>query len=143
MKKNPFKKNSVITTVVSVLGAGAGSAGADWLLERFGIIDDSWEKSTVNAVKLVAGAAAGAMIPANSGMFYMVAKSACDGIATVAAHNLVADMLPAATEEPAPKGNEDGTSGLPYGTIGATRRKLGQRTWRKVNGVGNASFMGA
>ena len=142
MKKNPFKKNSVITTVVSVLGAGAGSAGADWLLERFGIIDDSWEKTTVNAVKLVAGAAAGSMIPANSGMFYMIAKSACDGIATVAAHNLVADMLPAATEEPKSTAT-DPVTGLPYGTIGATRRKMGQRTWRKVNGVGNASFMGA
>lgn len=140
--KNPFKKQSLITTAVTVLGAGAGSAVADWLLDRFGIIDENWEKTTVNAVKAVVGAVGGSMIPVK-GTLSLVAKSACDGIATVAAHNIVADLLPA--NENIPTNTESGAAGLPYGTIGASRGyRMGQgKKFKRVNGVGSASFMQA
>lgn len=130
--KNPFKKSSAIQTAVTVLGAGAGSAVVDWLLEKYNIIDENWEKTTVNAVKIAGGAIAGAMIP-NKGMWYGLAKSACDGVATVAAADLVKSFLPVNTTST--------TEGLPSGTISG-RLRMGQRGFRKavrgVNGTASA-----
>lgn len=131
--KNPFKKSSAIQTGIAVLGAGAGSAVADWLLEKYNIIDESWEKTTVNIAKIAGGAILGAMVP-NKGTWWGLAKSACDGIATVAAANLVSDLLP----ENETAGGQEGTNGLPKGMIGRAGMRLGQRGYvrrAKVAGV--------
>ena len=131
--KNPFKLKSAIATATSVAVAGAGSAAVDWALDKYAVIPSDWGKNTVNAVKLAAGAVLGSMISTKKNGWQPIAKSACDGIATVAAYNLMNDMvLPAADDSD----KTDTTSGLPEGMIG--RIRMGQRGFaRRINGVGN------
>ena len=110
---------SVIATATSVLVAGAGSSVADWLLAKYNILPEDWGRTAVNAGKVAVGAIAGSMIK------NQIAKSAFDGIATVAAAKLVEYMLP----------SEESTSGLPEGMIGRIHR-LGQRGYRRAKVAG-------
>ena len=120
-----FNTKSAIATGTSVLVGGVGSAVADWLLAKYDVIPASFKQYT-DAGKVVLGAVAGSMIT------NQIAKSAFDGIATVAAANLVAGFLPEGTKS---------TSGLPEGTIG--RLRMGQRGFRRarIAGVNGANFM--
>lgn len=134
MKFKKLNTKSVVATGVSVLGAGVGSAVADWALEKYGV-DTKYEKSTLQAAKIVGGAVLGSIMPTTG--YWPVAKSAFDGIATVAAAELVKEWLSAATTT----GNEggEGASGLPYGMIG--RLRMGQRGFARkarVAGTPNA-----
>ncbi len=115
-----FNAKSAIATGVSVLGAGAGSAIVDWVLAKYNVLPSDWSKTVVNVGKVAVGAIAGSMIK------NQIIKSAADGIATVAAANLVSDLLPESeTETP---------SGLPEGTIG--RLRMGQRGFRRARIAG-------
>ena len=132
-----FNSKSAIKTGVSVLVAGAGSAVADWALEKYDVIPAEYKQYT-NVGKILLGAIGGSMVKNE------YVKSAMDGIATVAAANLVAGYLP--TEDGggnAGGNNGGGTSGLPDGMIG--RIRMGQRGFRRarVAGVQGADFMGA
>ena len=128
-----FSTKAAIATGTSVLVAGVGSAVADWLLAKYDVIPAEYKQYT-NAGKIVLGAIGGSMIKNQ----YL--KSAMDGIATVAAANLVAGYLP--TEDNSGD-NTAVTTGLPEGTIG--RIRMGQRGFRRgrMAGVQGADFMGA
>ena len=108
-----FSTKGAIQTATSVVVGGIGSAALDWALKKYDVLPAEWGDTAVQAGKVIAGAVAGSMVK-NS-----YVKSALDGIATVAAANLVAGVLP----ETAP------ASGLPNGMIGRVR--LGQRGFRR------------
>ena len=125
--KNPFKKSSIIDTVVNVGVGGAANVAMDYAIASVDALASLGE-TTKNVVKIALGAVAGSMISNK------YARAAFDGIATVGAANLVSgyingtDAAPAADDAPA--------SGLPFGTIGKAYR-LGQRGFRRrVSGVG-------
>lgn len=130
-----FSSKSAIQSATSVAIAGAGSAGLDWLVAKYGGELPEWlTGTTLQATKVIGGAVLGSMAT-NS-----VVKSICEGVATVAAANLVNEYLPAANTE---ETKTQTPSGLPEGTIGRVR--LGQRGFRRagVRGVAGADFMQA
>lgn len=126
MAKNPFKKQSIIDTVVNVGIGGAANVAIDYVVSQVDAIQ-SLGDTTINAAKVALGAVAGSMVSNK------MLRAACDGIATVGVSNLVKGLMDgtSATET---------TSGLPYGTIG--RVIPGNRAYRKarkVSGVGGAA----
>ncbi len=130
--KNPFKKQSVIDTLVNVGIGGAANVAFDYAAAKIDAIA-SLESTTKNAIKIGIGVLGGTMIRNK------YARAAVDGIATVGVSNLVASYITDTPEAAA------SASGLPYGTIsGVGRLRLGQRGFRRgrVAGVGGADFMG-
>ena len=89
--KNPFKKSSIVDTVVNVGIGGAANVAVDYV---FGSVDAlaTLGDTTKNAIKIAAGAIAGSMISNK------YARAAADGIAVVGASNLIASYLPGAAE---------------------------------------------
>ena len=130
MAKNPFKKSSIIDTVVNVGVGGAANVAIDYVVNQVDAIKSLGE-TTVNMLKIAAGAVVGSMVSNK------IARAACDGVATVGVSNLIAGMM------------EEGTAGtgvLPRGTIG--RVIPGNRAYRraaargKVSGVATSAVMG-
>lgn len=134
--KNPFKKSSIIDTVVNVGVGGAANVAMDYALNSIGEVAgfDLSAGTTKHAVKIAVGALAGSMISNK------YARAAFDGIATVGAANLIDGLV---NGETTTTSTTTTTSGLPEGTIG--RIRMGQRGFRRgsVAGVGAANFMGA
>ena len=129
MAKNPFKKQSIIDTVVNVGIGGAANVAIDYVVSQVEAIQ-SLGDTTINAAKIALGAVAGSMVSNK------MLRAACDGIATVGVSNLVKGLMDGTT-------STETTSGLPYGTIG--RVIPGNRAYkraRKVSGVGAATVMG-
>lgn len=129
MAKNPFKKQSIIDTVVNVGIGGAANVAIDAVVGQFEAIQ-SLGDTTINALKIAAGAVVGSMV---SDKF---ARAAADGVATVGVSNLIAGLM---ADEPSPAP----ANGLPYGTIGRVRP--GNRAYRrahKVSGVNAGAVMG-
>ena len=128
--KNPFKKSSIIDTVVDVGVGGAANVAIDYAVsawDALASVDPKW----INAGKIALGAFVGTMIKNK------YARAAADGVAVVGASNLVSSLV-AGTDAPAT------TSGLPFGTIGRTVR-LGNKAYRRgVRGVSAtpSDFMG-
>lgn len=131
MAKNPFKKQSIIDTVVNVGVGGAANVAIDYVVNQVDAIK-SLGDTTVNMLKIAAGAVVGSMVSNK------IARAACDGVATVGVSNLIAGMM-----------DDEGTAGtgaLPRGTIG--RVIPGNRAYRraaargKVSGVATSSVMG-
>lgn len=133
-----FNAKSAIATATSMAVAGAGSAVVDWALAKYDVLPADWGGTAVQAGKIVVGAIGGSMIK------NQIAKSVFDGIATVAAANLVAGMLTEddTDKDDTDKGGSTQMTGLPGGTIG--RIRLGQRGFRRgrVAGMAGADFMG-
>lgn len=137
MKKNPFKKQSIIDTLANTFIGGAGNVAFDYAWDAFGLDttfagqDGSGDVSMIkNAIKLVGGAVAGSMVSNK------YARAMTDGFSVVGASNLVSSLLV----------NKE-TSGLPEGTIGRIRRQYGKPSYvRKVRGTqgtnGLEGFMG-
>ena len=128
MAKNPFKKQSIIDTVVNVGIGGAANVAIDYVVDQVDAIK-SLGDTTVNIMKIAAGAVVGSMV---SDKF---ARAAADGVATVGVSNLIAGLMKDESTEV--------TSGLPYGTIGRVRP--GNRAYRrahKVSGVNAGAVMG-
>ena len=130
--KNPFKKSSIIDTVVNVGVGGAANVAIDYAVsavDALASVDPKW----INAGKIALGALVGTMIKNK------IARAAADGVAVVGASNLVSSLV-AGTDTPA----ADGAAGIPFGTIGKVR--LGNRNFRRgsVRGVNAApnAFMG-
>ena len=113
MAKNPFKKQSIVDTVVNVGIGGAANVAIDYAVNQVEAIKGLGD-TAINAAKIVAGAVFGSMVSNK----YL--RAACDGVATVGVSNLVSGML---EETTAP-------GGLPYGTIG--RPRLGNRAYKRV-----------
>lgn len=114
--KNPFKKSSIMATVVNVGVGGAANVAVDYAVSQMGAAIDPMY---VRIGKVVAGAVAGAMVTNP----YL--RAAADGIATVGASELISGYIAHAA---AP------SSGLPSGTIG--RLRAGNRAYRRaIRGV--------
>lgn len=129
MAKNPFKKQSIVDTVVNVGIGGAANVAIDYVVSQVEAIQ-SLGDTTINAAKIALGAVAGSMVSNK------MLRAACDGIATVGVSNLVKGLMDGTT-------STETTSGLPSGTIG--RVIPGNRAYRrarKVSGVGAAAVMG-
>lgn len=126
MAKNPFKKQSIVDTVVNVGIGGAANVAIDYVVSQVEAIQ-SLGDTTINAAKIALGAVAGSMVSNK------MLRAACDGIATVGVSNLVKGLMDGTT-------STETTSGLPYGTIG--RVIPGNHAYkraRKVSGVGAAA----
>lgn len=129
MAKNPFKKQSIIDTVINVGIGGAANVAIDYVVNSVDAIK-SLGDTTVNAAKIAIGAIAGSMVSNK------MLRAACDGIATVGVSNLVAGLM---EDQAAP------ASGLPYGTIGRVRpgnAAYRRARTRKVSGVNTGAVMG-
>lgn len=133
MAKNPFKKQSIIDTVINVGIGGAANVAIDYVVNSVDAIK-SLGDTTVNAAKIAIGAIAGSMVSNK------MLRAACDGIATVGVSNLVAGLM---EDQAAP------SSGLPYGTISGriARVRPGNAAYRrartrKVSGVNTGAVMG-
>ena len=137
MKKNPFKKSSIIDTVINVGIGGAANVAMNYV---FGLIpaDTFGENATTwkNAIKIGVGAIGGSMV---GGSYAKYLRPAFDGIATVGASELVSDLVSGLiASDDAPKGGE-GAGSVPF--IGRSARLMGQRGYRKVAGAGSVPFM--
>lgn len=131
MAKNPFKKSSIIDTVVNVGVGGAANVAIDYVVNQVEAIK-SLGDTTINALKIAAGAVVGSMVSNK------IARAAADGVATVGVSNLIAGLM----AEPA-SGMPEGTIGLPHGTI--SRVVPGNRAYRRahrVSGVEASAVMG-
>ena len=129
MAKNPFKKQSIMDTVVNVGIGGAANVAIDYVVSQVEAIQ-SLGDTTINAAKIALGAVVGSMVSNK------MLRAACDGVATVGVSNLVSGLLADATP----------ASGMPYGTIGLPKDTVGRvipgnrayrRAHRKVSGVAN------
>lgn len=132
--KNPFKKQSIMDTIVNVGIGGAANVAIDYVVGQVEAIQ-SLGDTTINALKIAGGAIVGSMVSNK------MARAAADGVATVGVSNLIAGLM----AETTPSGGES-ANGLPFGTIGRPVR-LGNRAYRRakrpgVAGVATASVMG-
>lgn len=132
MAKNPFKKQSIIDTAINVGIGGAANVAIDYVVNQVDAIK-SLGDTTVNMLKLAAGAIVGSMVTDK------MARAAADGVATVGASNLIAGLMADGGTT-----TTETTSGLPYGTISG-RVVPGNRAYRrarKVSGAQTAGVMG-
>lgn len=132
MVKNPFKKSSIIDTVVNVGIGGAANVAIDYVVSQVDAIQ-SLGDTTINAGKIALGALVGSMVSNN------MLRAAADGVATVGVSNLIAGLM---SDEVKPaSGLPYGTVGLPYGTINGRRVVPGNGAYRraaKVGAIGNS-----
>lgn len=122
--KNPFKKSSIIDTLVNVGVGGAANAAMDYAVANVDALASV--AGYKNYIKLGLGVLGGTMINGK------VARAAFDGLATVGASDIIEDLI---TPKP--------TTGAPF--IGRVR--AGQRGFRDarkgVRGTGSVAFMQA
>lgn len=133
MAKNPFKKQSIMDTMINVGIGGAANVAIDYVVDQVDSIKSLGE-TTINAAKIVLGAVVGSMVSSK------VLRAATDGVATVGVSNLVKGLI---TGDSSTDAGAETTSGLPYGTIGRVRP--GNRAYRRasrVSGVNTGSVMG-
>ena len=107
--KNPFKKQNVMDTIVTVGLGGAANVAIDAVVDGYNEsattpVDDVY----VHAGKFVIGAIGSAMVENR------YAKAALDGVGVVGASNLITYLM----EDKPTKKPETKTAGIPYGTIG-------------------------
>ena len=123
--KNPFKKSSIVDTVINVGLGGAANVAMDYAVENIDALK-SLGDTTVNFIKIGLGALAGSMVSNR------YARAAADGLATVGASDLIKSYI-----SPTP------ASGVPF--MGAGRIHAGQRGFRvgrkAVRGAGSVPFM--
>lgn len=125
--KNPIKKQAIIDTAINVGLGGLANVGVDYLFSNVDALA-SLDESTKNWIKVGAGIVGG-VFTTNK-----YVHAATDGMATVGASNLLSGII---GEKSA--ADPSGAAGLPSGTIGALRRRMGQRGFinrRQVAGVG-------
>jgi hypothetical protein len=132
MAKNPFKKSSIADTVINVSVGGAANVAIDYLVDQVEALKGLGD-TTINAAKIVAGAVVGSMVSNK------IARAAADGVAVVGVSNLISGLISDSSS------STEGSSGLPYGTIG--RVIPGNSAYRrarakKVSGVNPGSVMG-
>ena len=125
MAKNPFKKQSIIDTVINVGIGGAANVAIDYVVNQVEAIK-SLGDTTVNVLKVAAGAIVGSMVTDK------MARAAADVVATVGVSNLIAGLM----AEDGTTTPTEGANGLPYGTIGRVRP--GNRAYRRAHKVSGA-----
>ena len=119
--KNPFKKKSIVDTVINVGIGGAANVAMDFAFQQIPMPTIAgMSKATVeNVVKIAAGAIGGSMVSNK------YARAGFDGVATVGASNLISGLI----------AGTSGASGLPYGTIGRAPRAFRRAGSRRVCGT--------
>ena len=125
MKKNPFKKQGAMDTLVSVGIGGAANSAYEYV---YNMATESMTEQPSDTVKECIKIAIGVLGGTMTNNKYLGA--AARGIATVGASNLVASLIEGDETEKKNEGNE-GSAGLPGGTIG--RVLPGNRAYRRVN----------
>ena len=127
--KNPFKKSSIVDTVVNIGLGGAANAAMDYVVESVPTLQSLGE-TTTNIVKIGVGAVAGSMLTNK------YARAAADGLAVVGASDLIKGYIQGKTT-PAPGG--EGTGRVAF--MGKPGIKY--RGFKKGAGmVGTVPFMG-
>lgn len=138
--KNPFKKQNVMDTVITVGLGGAANVAIDAVVDSYNeSATTPFEDVYVHAGKFIVGAIGSAMV----GNRY--AKAALDGIGVVGASNLIAYLMDDQQPKPKPKPKpnpEEKTTGIPYGTVGRVRTANAQYARRmrrsgRVAGIAN------
>ena len=111
MKKNPFKKQSIMDTLTNVGIGGAANVAIDYVVSS---VDElaKLDSTTINAIKIGVGVLGGTM--SSNKMI----RAAVDGIAVVGVSNLVQGLISSGSES---------TGGLPFGTIGLPKGTIGRR----------------
>lgn len=127
--KNPFKKQSIVDTAVSVSVGGAANVAMDYALGMIPKETLDLSATTKNAIKIAVGVLGGTMTSNK----YL--RAAVDGIAVVGVSDIVAGYITPTT-----------TSGLPEGTIGSPIGRVHSgnryyRSGRKISGVQEALAM--
>lgn len=131
MKKNPFKKQAAMDTLVNVGIGGAANVAIDYALAQIDAVATA-DPTYVNVGKIAAGALVGSMVSSKT------LRAACDGVAVVGVSNLVSGLVSSTT-------GKEGAAGLPAGTVaGCGRVRLGNRRFRRAGRVAgvNGGFMG-
>ncbi|MBQ7387880.1 MAG: hypothetical protein IJW01_00645 [Paludibacteraceae bacterium] len=123
-KRNPFKKKSLTDTLVNVAIGGAANVAIDYIEKEFNVPQEEGNEkplsdTVVNVIKIGLGAVVGGMVE------NQMARAAADGVAVVGVSNLISGLIADSAE---------GTSGIPYGTIGSpvTRVRLGNKYFKKA-----------
>lgn len=128
MKKNPFKKQSLMDTLTNVGIGGASNVAFDYIWDAAGLdatlTFESVSADTIkNGIKILGGALAGGMISNKYG------RAAADGIATVGVSNLVSGLITGSDTDKPKTGGE--TTGLPSGTVGRIGRRYGSAAYAR------------
>ena len=121
--KNPFKKQSIVDTLVNVGIGGAANVAVNYAFNEIDMLSNltSTEK---NAIKIAIGVLGGSM----SSNKYV--RAAVDGVAVVGVSDLI-DSYMAKEDEKKDPITKDPITGLPNGMIG----------YRKVRRAGNPNFI--
>lgn len=125
MKKNLFKKQGVIDTLMALGLGGAGNAVMDMAVENVDALN-SLNPTTINLIKVGVGVAGGALTTNKT------IHQVTDGVAVVGASEIVKSIIDGSfslgSDDTKDDDKKDSVTGLPYGTIGRLR-------------AGNAHFM--
>lgn len=125
--KNPFKKESIVDTLINVGVGGAANVAIDSAVAAYNESATTAIDSTyVHAGKFLLGSVGGSMVSNR----YL--RAAMDGIAVVGASNLIASFM-----EPA-EVKQETTAGVPEGTLGRIRTANSQyvrKIKKPVSGV--------
>ena len=134
--KNPFKKQSIVDTLINVGVGGAANVLIDYAITLLPAeTQKTLEGTTTHIAKIAIGAIGGSMAKNK----YL--RAATDGIAVVGVSNWVNELM-TGEEKTTNNGGENGPSGAPF--IGTGRIRTGQRGFRRgVRGTGAVAFMGA
>lgn len=138
MKKNPFKKQSIMDTLTNVGIGGAANVAIDYAVDNVEALA-SLDATTINAIKIGVGVLGGTMTTNK------MIRAAVDGIATVGVSNLVKGLMNDTTSSSSD--STESTAGLPAGTIGRVKPGnpyYGARRVRpaRVSGISGSDFMG-
>lgn len=138
MKKNPFKKQSIVDTLTNVGIGGAANVAIDYAVDNVEALA-SLDATTINAIKIGVGVLGGTMTTNK------MIRAAVDGIATVGVSNLVKGLMNDTTISSSD--STESTAGLPAGTIGRVKPGnpyYGARRVRpaRVSGISGSDFMG-
>lgn len=124
--KNPINKQALKDTAINVVVGGVANVGIDLLFDKVDMLAQYADKK--DWLKVGVGIIGGMFTPNK------IVHAATDGIATVGVSNIVSSYVTGSTSDTAA-----GPAGLPPGTIGAIRRRMGQKGFinrRQVAGVG-------
>lgn len=111
MAKNPFKKQNIIDAAINVGIGGVANVAVDYAVSSIDMLATQSER-TINIGKFVLGAVGSTMVSDK------MIKAAMDGIAVVGVSNLAKSLMADSTS------SEEGTTGVPAGTIGRVVRRM-------------------
>lgn len=114
-KKNPFKKQSIMDTLVNVGIGGAANVAIDAAVTSYNkTAGTPIDETYVHVGKIVLGVVGGSMVDNR----YL--RAAMDGVSTVGVSNLIASFMQEETPEP------PAASGFMAASVGASRMRTGK-----------------